>query len=412
MKRVAITNRNIFKESFRTSSGTEAFLHHIQRILPGIDFLILREKDLGEEEYEELARKILPLCKKAGVSCAIHDHPEIARKLGGEYLHLPLLKLEEYVKNKKEDAKFKLGTSVHSVEEAIQAEKLGASYLLAGHVFETDCKKGLPPRGLSFLGEVCKAVSIPVYAIGGINDENEKLVQKVGAAGACRMSGYMKYRRAMIISGGEECQIPVPEEETYVIACDKGYHYAAKQGIVPDFVLGDFDSFPGGKEEVQRQLLKAGKKKKTSLETAPAEKDDTDTMLAARHVVSMGVDEVMITCCLGGRVDHLFANLSLAAFLASEGVRGKLQGRDCDIYCIKDGKISLNKQENRYLSVFSVGENARDVTIHGTKYRLEHGTLTNTFPIGISNEWAEEVAEISVGEGMLFVMCCGESGCV
>ena len=145
MKRVAVTNRNIFEESFRSSLRTEAFLHHIQRILPRIDFLILREKDLEEKEYEKLARKILPLCRKAGVSCAIHNHPETARRLGCEYLQLPLTKLEEYTKNKKEDFKIKLGTSVHSVEEAIRAEKLGVSYLLAGHVFETDCKKGLPP---------------------------------------------------------------------------------------------------------------------------------------------------------------------------------------------------------------------------------------------------------------------------
>ena len=62
-----------------------------------------------------------------------------------------------------------IGTSVHSVEDAIKAEQLGATYMTAGHIFATDCKKGLPPRGLDFLKNVCDAVEIPVYAIGGIN---------------------------------------------------------------------------------------------------------------------------------------------------------------------------------------------------------------------------------------------------
>ena len=62
-----------------------------------------------------------------------------------------------------------IGTSVHSVEDAIKAEQLGATYMTAGHIFATDCKKGLPPRGLDFLKNVCDTVQIPVYAIGGIN---------------------------------------------------------------------------------------------------------------------------------------------------------------------------------------------------------------------------------------------------
>ncbi len=61
-----------------------------------------------------------------------------------------------------------VGTSIHSVSEAVEAEKLGASYLTAGHIYVTDCKKGLPPRGLPFLQHVCQAVQIPVYGIGGI----------------------------------------------------------------------------------------------------------------------------------------------------------------------------------------------------------------------------------------------------
>ena len=87
-----------------------------------------------------------------------------------------------------------IGTSVHSVEDAKEAEELGVSYMTAGHIYVTDCKKGLAPRGLGFLKAVCSTVSVPVYAIGGIKfDEKqwEELKQN-GASGGCIMSAMME----------------------------------------------------------------------------------------------------------------------------------------------------------------------------------------------------------------------------
>ena len=88
----------------------------------------------------------------------------------------------------------KIGISIHSVEEAKEAEQLGASYLTAGHIYATDCKRGLPPRGLGFLKEVCREVSIPVYGIGGIKFDEEQWndMKKCGAVGGCVMSGMME----------------------------------------------------------------------------------------------------------------------------------------------------------------------------------------------------------------------------
>ena len=91
-----------------------------------------------------------------------------------------------------ERASFKvLGASCHSVEDAKEAEKLGCTYITAGHIFDTDCKKGLPGRGLAFLKEVCESVSIPVYAIGGISADKVALIRESGAKGVCVMSGAM-----------------------------------------------------------------------------------------------------------------------------------------------------------------------------------------------------------------------------
>lgn len=87
-----------------------------------------------------------------------------------------------------------LGSSVHSIEEAKEAESLGATYVTAGHIFQTDCKKDLAPRGINFLEDVVQSVSIPVYAIGGIHSDNLSKIVSTNAAGACMMSDYMKYR--------------------------------------------------------------------------------------------------------------------------------------------------------------------------------------------------------------------------
>ena len=115
----------------------------------------------------------------------MYRNPEI---FGNIHMTMPLL---EHIRL--EDMNFikLVGTSVHSVEEAVEAENKGVDYIIAGHIFETDCKKGLAPRGTDFLHEVCKNVKIPVYAIGGINPENIGQVVRTGADGACIMSGFM-----------------------------------------------------------------------------------------------------------------------------------------------------------------------------------------------------------------------------
>lgn len=85
-----------------------------------------------------------------------------------------------------------VGVSVHSADEAILAEKMGATYVTAGHIFVTDCKKSLEPRGTDFLKKVVSSVNIPVYGIGGISPDNIGKIQSTGAKGGCIMSGFMK----------------------------------------------------------------------------------------------------------------------------------------------------------------------------------------------------------------------------
>ncbi len=181
-KIICVTNRALCEEDF---------LKRVEKIAHcGASYLILREKDLSEQEYEALARQVLAICRREGLPCGLHHFDGVAARLKADWLHLPLPDLEENPKLAVSDRT--VGVSVHSVEQALRAQELGAKYVTAGHLFETDCKKGLPGRGVSFLREVCASVSIPVYAIGGICAENIAQVKQAGATGACLMSEFMR----------------------------------------------------------------------------------------------------------------------------------------------------------------------------------------------------------------------------
>lgn len=166
------------------------FIKRIERVSRNCDLIILREKDLSPEEYFSLGEKFLHACSNGRAVPVLHCFWEKALELHHDKIHLSL---RDFRENPRIKEKFSLvGVSVHSVEEAKEAQSLGADYITAGHIFETDCKKGLKGRGLEFLQNVAKSVSIPVYAIGGINGDNMESVKNAGANGACIMSGFMK----------------------------------------------------------------------------------------------------------------------------------------------------------------------------------------------------------------------------
>lgn len=144
--------------------------------------VILREKDLCEDEY-------FSLLKQVGTENIIaHTYADAAMAAGIKKIHLPLHLLERTDVSGFE----RVGSSVHSLEQALRAYECGADYLTAGHIFATDCKKGLPPRGTGLIREICAAVPLPVYAIGGISPDNANTAIDAGAAGVCAMSGFMR----------------------------------------------------------------------------------------------------------------------------------------------------------------------------------------------------------------------------
>ena len=187
---IAVTNRKL---------SQRPFLEQIKRVCQlRPEAIILREKDLSETEYAKLAEEVYIITTSYDVRLIVHTYINVARELGINTVHMSLHNMREYRKefidNVNKINNIKTGCSIHSVEEAVEARNMGASYITAGHVYATDCKKGLAPRGLDFLKNVCDSVDIPVYAIGGIDidDGRRKEVKKYGAAGSCIMSGMMK----------------------------------------------------------------------------------------------------------------------------------------------------------------------------------------------------------------------------
>lgn len=177
---ICITNRHVCRDDY---------LRRISLLAMGKPHAIMiREKDLSLMEYEHLAGKVKEICDLHDVPLIINQNITTAAKLKLKNIHLSISDLRLY---RNEIREFVCGASVHSLAEAKEAQALGASYLIAGHIFSTDCKKGVPPRGLSFLEEVCSSVNIPVFAIGGIEKDKLKDIKKTGAKGVCIMSECM-----------------------------------------------------------------------------------------------------------------------------------------------------------------------------------------------------------------------------
>ena len=188
-------NENLEKQIKKIFSAYEKKI-----ILKNFDIvaLTLREKDLDKNEYLKLIEKIYPICQKYKINLILHQNYDLNLddKYNIEGIHLSYNIFKSLNQNIKAELikKYKrIGVSIHSLDEAKEVESLGASYVVAGHIFETDCKKGLEPRGLKFIKDLSSALSIPIFAIGGIDEKNSQSVINNGAFSICMMSTLMKY---------------------------------------------------------------------------------------------------------------------------------------------------------------------------------------------------------------------------
>ena len=179
-------------------------------------------------------------------------------------------------------------------------------------------------------------------------------------------------------------------EGDIVIAADAGITNTEKFNIEPDYIIGDFDSLgytPTNKNTVIH----------------PIEKDDTDTMLAVKLGFENGYNNFRIFGGIGGRLDHTFANIQTASYIAENNGKAVFYGNNESFAVIKNEKICFTNESEGNISVFAL-EECKNVNINGLYYQLENGRLSPDFPLGVSNKFNNKEATISVEEGKLLII--------
>lgn len=198
--------------------------------------------------------------------------------------------------------------------------------------------------------------------------------------------------RCIIVSGGTLGPVPAREDGDLVIACDRGYAYCERLGVRPDIFVGDFDSFSGA--------VAPG----VTVERLKPEKDDTDTGHAVALALARGYRTLLLTCALGGRLDHTMANLQTCVQAAEAGAAVRIVDETTEIDFLTGGTLRVRKRPGWSLSVFSMSDRCAGVCLRGVKYPLEDADLTNRVPLGVSNEFAAAGAEIALKSGVLMVV--------
>ena len=192
-------------------------------------------------------------------------------------------------------------------------------------------------------------------------------------------------------------RLPEPREGDLLIAADAGYTALQESGIVADLVIGDFDS------------LGAPPAHPNVIPHSPI-KDDTDTILAIRYAMERGYRDFALYGALGGkRLDLSVASFQTLQFLHAHGARGLLVGGGWNVALLERGTMRFPAEARGRFAMFCAGAPCTGVTLPGFSYTMENGTVSGAFPIGVSNAFIGKAAEVTVRNGMLYVLWQGEA---
>lgn len=203
--------------------------------------------------------------------------------------------------------------------------------------------------------------------------------------------------KCIIVGAGEFTESALPlEPGDFLIAADGGLCYVQELGLVPDYVIGDFDSL--GFTPVQGNVR-----------VLPVDKARSDIHEAVLAGIGRGYTRFWIYGGCGGRLDHTLANIQLLAQLAGRGMEAVLFEKHQKLQMLKGpGSLTVKKGTGRGLSVFAYSPVCRGVTERGVKYAVQDyvpdGVFTNDYPTGLSNEFTEDTAVIGAEEGMLLIV--------
>ena len=212
--------------------------------------------------------------------------------------------------------------------------------------------------------------------------------------------------KCVIISAGSFPNVEIDlQEGDLCIACDAGFKYAQQLGILPDLIVGDFDSAAEAGADVARGIEEIALADPDRIVRLEVKKDDTDTLRAVKIGLSRGYKKFYLYGCLGGmRLDHSLANIQTLLFIKRNGAVGYIMTADTMLMVAENETIHFHRGNTGYVSVFSLSEVSRGVTLKGLLYSMDHGSLSNDFPLGVSNEFIiDEEAEITVEDGTLLI---------
>ena len=181
-------------------------------------------------------------------------------------------------------------------------------------------------------------------------------------------------------------------DDDFIIAADGGYDSLTRHGYTPNMLVGDFDSIT--------QQIPDG----IQLAKHPMEKDATDMFLAYMEGAKKGYTDFVMLGATGGRLDHTYANISLLLYAKERGHNITIMDEKNIILCLKNESITLSGNIGASFSVFAIGSVANGVSISGSKYEVENVALSPDFPLGVSNEFTDTDARISVKDGALLVI--------
>jgi len=194
-----------------------------------------------------------------------------------------------------------------------------------------------------------------------------------------------------IVGAGEFYGSFKPSKDDLVIAADGGYESLQKLGIRCDVLIGDMDSIkkiPGGVEILRHKV----------------EKDETDMHLAYLEGRRRGYSEFMLYGGVGGRPDHTFANYCLLSYIKENGGSARLIDNGYVAYIIRNELTRVTGNAGDGISVFAFGKDAYGVSVKGLYYELDSGTLTQSFPLGVSNHFTDKECVIGVKDGTLLII--------
>ncbi len=181
------------------------------------------------------------------------------------------------------------------------------------------------------------------------------------------------------------------DNDDIVIAADQGLNNAEKFNLIPDYIVGDFDSLgytPEGNKIIKHPVMK----------------NETDLILAIDIGLDKGYTDFVVLGCLGGRLDQTVASIQAAAYISQKGGKSIFKDNNTYMTVITDNCINFDEENEGIISCFAHGTKATGVSEHGLLYKLENAELNCDFPLGVSNEFKGEKATINVKEGSLCII--------